>query len=198
MHWSCPSCSSSVINAINSVNVNVTHTHTFNSPFPGLPGWAGTRKVKPIRILLKQETVSGSGISRAVCKSAPRSRQWVAVASAGPYASLHLAPDRQPYQHPTTQSFTGRMPFLPPNQQRQSTSTFTVNIFNYFTYSDIAMTTHNKQHFTAIIQVNLQLASSSIWKLWPAVSQLLHLKTGGFWWCKVLLPVCPCKHNDKQ
>jgi len=27
----------------------------------------------------------------------------VAVASAGPYASLHLAPDRQPHQHPTTQ-----------------------------------------------------------------------------------------------
>jgi len=45
----------------------------------------------------------------------------VAVASAGLYASLHLAPDRQPRQHPTTQFFTGRMPFLPPNQQRQST-----------------------------------------------------------------------------
>jgi len=45
----------------------------------------------------------------------------VAVASAGPYASLHCAPDRQPRQHPTTQFFTGRMPFLPPNQQRQST-----------------------------------------------------------------------------
>ena len=43
--------------------------------FPGLPRWAGTRKVKPIWILLKQETVSGSGIS------------WA-------YASLHLAPDR--------------------------------------------------------------------------------------------------------
>jgi len=45
----------------------------------------------------------------------------VAVASAGPYASLHLAPDRQPHQHPTTLFFTGWMPFLPPNQQRQST-----------------------------------------------------------------------------
>jgi len=43
------------------------------------------------------------------------------VTSAGPYASLHLAPDRQPRQHPTTQFFTGRVPFLPPNQQRQST-----------------------------------------------------------------------------
>ena len=28
--------------------------------------------------------------------------QWVAVASAGPYASLHLAPGRQSHQHPTT------------------------------------------------------------------------------------------------
>jgi len=45
----------------------------------------------------------------------------VAVVSAGPYASLHLAADRQPLQHPTTQFFTGRMPFLSPNQQRQST-----------------------------------------------------------------------------
>jgi len=42
------------------------------------------------------------------------------MASAVPYASLHLATDRQPHQHPTS-VFTGRMPFLPPNQQRQST-----------------------------------------------------------------------------
>ena len=40
-----------------------THTHPFNGPCPGLPRWAGTRKVKPIWILLKQETVSGSGFS---------------------------------------------------------------------------------------------------------------------------------------
>ena len=45
----------------------------------------------------------------------------MAVASAGPYASLHLAPDRQPRQYPTTLCFTGLMPFVPPNQQRQST-----------------------------------------------------------------------------
>jgi len=45
----------------------------------------------------------------------------VAVASAGPYANLHLAPDKKPCQHPTTQIFTGRVPFLPPNQQRQIT-----------------------------------------------------------------------------
>ena len=52
-------------------------------------------------------------------------QEWkdkVAVASDGPYASLHLARDRYPRQHPTTQIFfTGQMSFLPPNQQRQST-----------------------------------------------------------------------------
>jgi len=54
-----------------------------------------TRKVKTNLHLLEQETVSGSG------KSTPH--------------------PRQPCQHPTTQFFTGRMPFLPSNQQRQST-----------------------------------------------------------------------------
>jgi len=57
------------------ITYTYTHTHThLTALFPGLPGWAGTRKVKPIWILLKQETVSGSGISW-VCKCAPRSRQ---------------------------------------------------------------------------------------------------------------------------
>jgi len=51
-----------------------THTH-LTALCPGLPGWAGTRKVRPIWILLKQETVGGSGINWAICKSAPRSRQ---------------------------------------------------------------------------------------------------------------------------
>ena len=41
-----------------------THTPTrLTALCPRLPGWAGTRKVKPIWILLKQQTVSGSGIS---------------------------------------------------------------------------------------------------------------------------------------
>jgi len=65
---------------------------------PGLPWWASTRKVKPIWILLKQETVSGIGISWDICKSAPHSRQITC-------------------QYPTAQFFTGRKPFLPPNQQ---------------------------------------------------------------------------------
>ena len=60
-----------------------------------------TRKVKTNLDLLEQEIVSGSGICLAICKSAPH--------------------PRQPRQHPTTQFFTGQMPFLLPNQQLQST-----------------------------------------------------------------------------
>ena len=52
-----------------------THTHTrLTALFPGAE-WAGTRKVKPIWILVKQETLSGSGISWTICKSASHSRQ---------------------------------------------------------------------------------------------------------------------------
>ena len=42
------------------------------------------------------------------------------MASAGPYASLHLATDRQPYQHPTTQFFTGRCPSCCPTYSAKS------------------------------------------------------------------------------
>jgi len=83
-----------------------THTHTrLTALFQGLPGWVGTRKAKKqktIWILLKQETVSDSDISWAIYKSAPRSRQ---ITTPAPHHSV----------------FTGRLPFLPPNQQRQST-----------------------------------------------------------------------------
>jgi len=58
--------------------------------------------------LLEQETVSGSGISWAMCNSAPHPRQITMPAS-----------------HQSV--FTARMPFLPPNQQHQSTENIKLN-----------------------------------------------------------------------
>ena len=65
---------------------------------PVLPGLAGTRKVKPTWIFLKQETVSGSGISWDICKSAPRSRQMTMPAS---HRSVFYMPDALPAAQPT-------------------------------------------------------------------------------------------------
>jgi len=62
-----------------------THTH-LTALFPGLSRWADTRKVEPIWILLKLETMSDSGISWAICKSAPCSRQTTTLA---PLCFLH-------------------------------------------------------------------------------------------------------------
>ena len=74
-----------------------TDTH-LTALYLGLPGWAGTRKVKPIWILLKQETVSGSGISWAIRKSAPRSRQ---ITTPSTHHSVFYRPDALPAAQPT-------------------------------------------------------------------------------------------------
>jgi len=47
---------------------------------------------------LKQETVSGSGISWAICKSAPCSRQ---IATPAPHHSVFYRPDALPAAQPT-------------------------------------------------------------------------------------------------
>jgi len=78
-----------------------THTHPFNGPFSGLPRSAGTKKVKPIWILLKQETVSGSGINSAICKSAPCSRQITTPLTPATHHSVFYRLDALPAAQPT-------------------------------------------------------------------------------------------------
>ena len=80
----------------------ITHRPVKRPFVQNYPGQPVNRKVKPVWILLKQETVSDSGISWAICKSALRSRQ---ITTPAPH---HFV-------------FTDRMPFLPPNQQHHST-----------------------------------------------------------------------------
>jgi len=87
-----------VAEAVTQGNLVTTQTHTFNGSFPGLPRWASTTKVKPIWILLKQATVSGSGIHWAICKSAPSSRQ---ITTPAPHHWVFYRPDALPAAQPT-------------------------------------------------------------------------------------------------
>jgi len=82
------------------------HTH-LTALCPGLPSWAGTRKVKPIWILLKQETMSGSGISWTVSKSAPRSRQ---ITMPAPHHSVFYRPDALLAAQPTASKYWRHKP----------------------------------------------------------------------------------------
>jgi len=86
--WACEPCKSGWTDqgdiwAVDSSGPTHTHTPVWMPFFQDYPG-------EPV-----QERSNQSGFYWS-------KRQLVAVASAGPYASLHLAPDRQPHQHPTT------------------------------------------------------------------------------------------------
>ena len=79
-----------------------THTHTFNGPFSRTTQVGRYQKGKPNRILLKQETVSASGISWAICKSAPCSRQ---ITTPAPHHSVFYRPDALPAAQPTASKY---------------------------------------------------------------------------------------------
>ena len=83
--------------AAKNVHVHETHTH-LTALFLGQPGVSWYEKVRPIWILLKQETVSGSGISWAICKSAPHFRQITMPAT---HHSVFYRPDALPAAQPT-------------------------------------------------------------------------------------------------
>jgi len=75
------------------------YTHPFNGPFSGTTRVSRYQKGKITTwILLKQETVSGSGISWAICMSAPSSRQ---ITTPAPHHSVFYRPDALPAAQPT-------------------------------------------------------------------------------------------------
>jgi len=80
------------------MSTTYSHSHPFNGPLSGTTRVSRYQKGKPIWILLKQEIVSGSGISWAICKSAPRSRQITMPAS---HHSVFYRPDALPATQPT-------------------------------------------------------------------------------------------------
>jgi len=75
-----------------------TRTHPFNGPFSGTTQVSQYQKGKINLDLLKQETVSGSGISWTICKSALCSRQ---ITTLPPHHSVFNRPDALPAAQPT-------------------------------------------------------------------------------------------------
>ena len=65
------------------------------------------KRVKPIWILLKQETVSGSGISWDICKSASRSRQITMPVPQWPASRDQPRLDRRCHQPVVKASYDG-------------------------------------------------------------------------------------------
>ena len=79
-----------------------TYTH-LTALFPGLPGWTSTRKVK-----------TNLDFTEA------RDSEWHWYQLGHMQVRTSLQTDNHA-STPPLKFFTGRMPFLPPNQQRQST-----------------------------------------------------------------------------
>jgi len=165
---------------------------------PGLPGWASTRKVKPILILLKQETVGGSGISQATCKSAPKPQTDVRI-------TIH---------------FTGQMPFLPPNLQCQGTEGKFSDIFSQpiifvwiYSFSFRSAFFHNAITTGLCYKKVSELEVSRCWEGWDMgrgvpspmrrvwesqkfVIFCLKMACSGAFWCNVVLAYSGC-HGKK-
>ena len=82
-------------------NKLLQYTHTYTQPFNGpfsRTTWVGRYQKGKTNLDLTEA----------------RDGEWVAVASAGPYASLHLAPDIQPRQHSTTRFLQAGCPSCHP------------------------------------------------------------------------------------
>ena len=116
-----------------------THTQPFNGPF------SGTTLVNRY-----QKGKTNLDLTEA------RDSAWVAVASAGPCASLHLAPDRLPCQHPTTRFLQAGCPSCRPTNSVKALKAFvtvdviyTANIWVY--YVDYT------RHLTSLMQIVFSL-----------------------------------------
>ena len=142
------------------------YTHPFNGPFPGLPRWVGTRKVKPIWILLKQETVSGSGISWAICKSAPRPRQ---ITTPTPHHLVFYRPDALPAAQPTVSRTEG---------------THSNNVWLITCQSKFCC---ELMHFSLIFILQEKCHGHCLWQCYYKLCDCGHW----FWYCTFLLSCLP-------
>jgi len=93
-----------LINGMNKNHTHTnTHTHRFNGPFSGTTRLSWYQKGKT--------NLDFTEVRESEC------RQWQQLG----HIQVCTLLQADNHQHPTSQFFTGRMPFLPPNQQCEST-----------------------------------------------------------------------------
>jgi len=86
-----------------------THIHQFNGPLSGTTQVSWYQKSKTNLDLLEQETVSGSGIICAICKSDPHPRH---ITLPAPQHSVFYRPDSLPATQPTASKHYKQQEFL--------------------------------------------------------------------------------------
>jgi len=84
--------------SINYVRLTAFFQDILGKPAPEKQNHSGITNLD----LLEQEIVSGSGISWAICKSAPRSRQ---ITMPAPHHSVFYRPDGLPAAQPTASKY---------------------------------------------------------------------------------------------
>jgi len=141
--------------------------------------------------------VSGSGVSWTICKSASLSRQ---ITMPAPHHSVFYRPDALPAAQPTVSKHGRQIKQI----NQHITNTKVLNTINYITV--IIRTLNNSKN---IIKILIKLKSCKLlfdrslkhnnnnYRLRPlyrstCIGWHSQLRTGGFCWCKVLLPACPC------
>jgi len=115
----------------------------------------------------------------------------VAVASAGPYASLYLAPDRQPHQHSTTLFFTDWMPFLSPNHSAKALKARLSYSYSTNKRNESNSAFSQKKSLDFNRDLNQRLISAQCKSASP-------VKTGGFCLCKINCPHALADSNQRS
>ena len=99
----------------------------------------------------------------------------MAVASAGPYANLHIAPDKQPRQHPTTRFLQAGCPSCRPTNSIKALKHTTPKSKKWNQGRTMPRSPHRAEHFcisvtfitmTVTMQVPLSRSSAALARSW--------------------------------
>ena len=114
-----------------SVRVFVIHTHPFNGSLSRTTQVSRYQKGKTSLDFTEQETVSGSGISWAICKSAPCSRQITMPAPHHQLGHMQVCTSLQTDNHTSTPPLSFLQAGCPSRCPTNSFKALKANLYEY-------------------------------------------------------------------